>query len=223
MNEYKEQDDYKNAEDAEFIEIKQTANNSSKKLSRSANNKIIFGVCGGLGEYYLIHPLIFRLIFVISFFYSSYTVFLYGFFAIFMKNPKTDETKNQKFSIFMGYSVLLFSAVYYVANNSRLFKYFLGAIDPTIYITFIFAFLGLYIILEANRFYQKDATILRIKLYKYSNNRIIGGVCFGISKYLELSATKVRFIFIISTLLTFGLFAVAYLVLFFVLPKFNEY
>lgn len=35
-----------------------------KKLYRSRTNRIIFGVCGGLGEYFNIDPIIFRIIFV---------------------------------------------------------------------------------------------------------------------------------------------------------------
>lgn len=38
--------------------------NHSKKLYRSSENRFIFGVCGGLGEYFGIDPLIFRIIFV---------------------------------------------------------------------------------------------------------------------------------------------------------------
>ncbi len=35
-----------------------------KKLYRSNTNRILFGVCGGLGEYFGIDPIIFRLIFI---------------------------------------------------------------------------------------------------------------------------------------------------------------
>ena len=36
-----------------------------KRLYRSSTNKVIAGVCGGLGEYFKIDPVIFRVIFVI--------------------------------------------------------------------------------------------------------------------------------------------------------------
>ncbi len=35
-----------------------------KKFYRSSTNKIIAGVCGGLGEYFSIDPVIIRLIFI---------------------------------------------------------------------------------------------------------------------------------------------------------------
>ncbi len=37
----------------------------SKKLYRSSTNKILGGVCGGLGEYFNIDPVIIRLLFVV--------------------------------------------------------------------------------------------------------------------------------------------------------------
>ena len=36
-----------------------------KRLYRSSDNKMIAGVCGGLGKYFNIDPVIFRIIFVI--------------------------------------------------------------------------------------------------------------------------------------------------------------
>lgn len=39
-------------------------NTQGKKLYRSNTNRILFGVCGGLGEYFGIDPVIFRIIFV---------------------------------------------------------------------------------------------------------------------------------------------------------------
>ena len=37
-----------------------------KRLSRSANNKIIAGVCGGIAEYFNIDPIIIRIIWLFS-------------------------------------------------------------------------------------------------------------------------------------------------------------
>jgi phage shock protein C len=37
----------------------------SKKLYRSVDNKVIAGVCGGLGKYFDVDPIIFRVLFFI--------------------------------------------------------------------------------------------------------------------------------------------------------------
>lgn len=40
---------------------------AAKRLYRSATNKVIGGVCGGLGNYFNIDPVLFRVIFLVLF------------------------------------------------------------------------------------------------------------------------------------------------------------
>lgn len=51
--------------------------NTTKKLIRSENEKMIAGVCGGLGEYLGIDPTIVRLIFVLLLLTGSLGFWLY--------------------------------------------------------------------------------------------------------------------------------------------------
>ncbi len=48
-----------------------------KKLKRSATNKIFGGVCGGLGQYFEIDPVIFRIIFLVLLFLAGGGFLLY--------------------------------------------------------------------------------------------------------------------------------------------------
>lgn len=50
---------------------------NKKKLYRSRDNRMIAGVCGGLGRYFEIDPTIIRLIVVLLFFFNFTTLFLY--------------------------------------------------------------------------------------------------------------------------------------------------
>ena len=43
-------------------------NTETKKLTRSTNNRMVAGVCAGLGEYLGIDPTVVRLLFVLGFF-----------------------------------------------------------------------------------------------------------------------------------------------------------
>ncbi len=68
---------------------------NNKKIYRSSKNKIIFGVCGGLAEYFEVDPLLIRILFlVISF--PGPGVFLYLVLAILMpsENNKTDLNRD---------------------------------------------------------------------------------------------------------------------------------
>jgi len=46
-------------------------NTSYKQLTRSTTNRMIAGVCAGLGEYLNIDPTVVRLLFVLGFFLSG--------------------------------------------------------------------------------------------------------------------------------------------------------
>ena len=51
--------------------------NTQTRLTRSATDKVIGGVCGGLGEYFGLDPVIVRLIFVALIFAGGISVLLY--------------------------------------------------------------------------------------------------------------------------------------------------
>ena len=61
----------------------------SKKLYRSGTNKIIAGVCGGVGKYLDIDPTIIRLIWLLSFFVWGSGLLAYAIaWLIVPKNPR---------------------------------------------------------------------------------------------------------------------------------------
>lgn len=57
------------------------------------------------------------------------------------------------------------------------------------------------------------------KLYLSDTNKKIGGVCGGIGEYFNLDPMLVRIVFILVTLLSFGLGIVAYILMWMVIPK----
>ena len=63
--------------------------NNIKKIYRSRKNRIIFGVCGGLAEYFGISPLLIRLLFILLVMAGGSGIFLYLILAVFM--PKEEN------------------------------------------------------------------------------------------------------------------------------------
>ena len=61
-----------------------------KKIYRSRTDRIIFGVCGGLGEYFQIDATIFRILFLLLFFCGAAGLILYLLMAILI--PKNSAT-----------------------------------------------------------------------------------------------------------------------------------
>ncbi len=68
--------------------------NNTKKLYRSKTNSIIFGVCGGLGEYFEIDPLIVRILFVLLTFTGGSGIIIYLILAILIPNSEGKANKN---------------------------------------------------------------------------------------------------------------------------------
>lgn len=60
-----------------------------KRLERSETNKVIAGVCGGIGEYFDVDPVFVRILAVISFLASGFGIIAYIVAWIIM--PKSDE------------------------------------------------------------------------------------------------------------------------------------
>ena len=59
-------------------------NNNYKQLTRSRNNRVVAGLCAGLGTYFGIDPTIIRLLFVLGFFIGGHfgIVLLYIIMAL---------------------------------------------------------------------------------------------------------------------------------------------
>ncbi len=57
------------------------------------------------------------------------------------------------------------------------------------------------------------------KLYLSGADRKLGGVCGGLGEYFEIDSTLVRVIFILITVLSFGVGILAYLGAWMVMPR----
>ena len=66
----------------------------TKRLLRSRKDRYIAGVCGGLGEYFDIDPLIFRLIFLIVFFFGGAGLLVY--LILWIAIPEEGEDKRSR-------------------------------------------------------------------------------------------------------------------------------
>ncbi len=68
--------------------------NKNKQLYRSKKNRIIGGVCGGLGEYFNVDPTLIRLVWVIVFLMGGSGLLVYIIFWIIL--PEEDSIKEVK-------------------------------------------------------------------------------------------------------------------------------
>jgi phage shock protein PspC (stress-responsive transcriptional regulator) len=65
----------------------------SRRLYRDPENSVIGGICGGLGAYFGVDPVIFRLLFVIFFFLGGASILVYVIFWIVLPRAETAAQK----------------------------------------------------------------------------------------------------------------------------------
>jgi phage shock protein C len=74
----------------------ENTNLKPKTLYRSKTNRIVFGICGGLGEYFDIDPVIFRIIFIVLTFSAGSGILIYLILAFLIpKNPSSAPVENK--------------------------------------------------------------------------------------------------------------------------------
>ena len=66
---------------------------SQKKLTRTPHDRKVAGVCGGLGEYFDMDPLVFRVIFLFLLFFGGTGLILYIFLWILIPERKGDSSE----------------------------------------------------------------------------------------------------------------------------------
>jgi phage shock protein C len=73
---------------------------NTKKLHRSKTNRVIFGVCGGLGEYFEIDPLVVRILFILLTFTGGSGIVIYLILAIMI--PDSDGNRKTVNEVISG-------------------------------------------------------------------------------------------------------------------------
>ncbi len=70
-----------------------TSTPASKHFKRSSTDKVLAGVCGGLGEYFTLDPTIIRIIFVLATFFGGFGLLLYIILALLVPADNQDPAE----------------------------------------------------------------------------------------------------------------------------------
>ncbi len=195
-----------------------------RKLRRSNINKIISGVCGGIGEYFHLDPALLRLFFLLTLLVGFYGIILYGILALAIKKaPRTEfdfdiqkirkiQKENRK--ALFG-SVLILFGMYKLFEKFGIYNTALNTGGEEYLITAVISFLFFILIFEYNnraKFFRDER-----KLSLAPKNRI-SGVCSGLAIYFNIDAAFVRILFVIFTFFSMGIGALVYLIFAMILP-----
>lgn len=218
------------------------------RLYRSSSNRVISGVCGGLGEYFGVDPVIVRIIWAVAVFFGGVGLLAYILaWVIIPENPapgapppKRAESSNA--NLIWG-SILLIVGFLFLFRELRWFDYSpfdhhywhwgrrwlwdfrFDLLWPTILI-----FVGVIYLFNVLRKRNGDSTTVSAiqtkgeamdkKLTRTVNDRMIAGVCGGLARYFNIDASLVRIGFALLTLAGGGLVGIiAYIVMMVVIPE----
>jgi len=207
-----------------------------QKLFKSEKDKVFDGVCGGIGEYLGIDPVIIRLLWVLLVVFGGTGVVAY-MVAIFIipKNPGNEipvdvedlETSPAKVSNrFWGILLMIAGFLLLIGFIGPIGGLFAGvtllmghALWPLLVIG-----LGLYLFFNQNESPDVKATLNEVfpdgkRLLRSRTDRRIAGVCGGIGSYFKLDSNIIRIFWVMATLGSFGFGLLAYVALVFFLSE----
>ena len=189
----------------------------TKRLRKSRKNKYIFGVCGGVAEYFEIDTSIVRILWVISIFIGGVGLAAYLVAAILMPKSEEDEkeiskekaTGKNNTGLIVG-GILIFFGLLFLLDQFRFFNLNLRwwNLDRFIYfpwdLIWPLALIFLGIIIAVGR-PKREEILQRVKgknLFRSKTNRKISGVCGGLGEYLNIDPTIIRIAWILVSILS---------------------
>lgn len=200
-----------------------------KRLRKSRTNRILFGVCGGLGEYLNIDPVIIRLIFILSFLLGGWGFLIYIIAAIIMPgSPRTEAApeseeriSSENSKIILGSALILLGLYALLRTTGFLHFFSFFGITHEFIIPLILIVLGIILLTKHREFIYREAPSQK-KLTRSSTNRMIAGVCAGLGNYLNIDPTLIRIIWVILTFGSFGIGILIYILFALLVPLDNE-
>jgi len=200
------------------------------RLYKSNKDKVFEGVCGGIGEYFNIDPVIIRLMWVVLVIFGGTGIVAYLIaMLIIPKQPDlgAEEVQAESDIAPETYSNRFWGLIMIIAGILLLF----GIVGPIAAVfagiamamghvlwPVLFIGLGIYLYLNHGESDETKASLDGIfptgkKLYKSRSDRKISGVCGGIGQYFDFDSNIIRILWAVATLGSFGLGVLAYVAL----------
>jgi len=208
------------------------------RLYKSNKDKVFEGVCGGLGEYFNIDPVVIRLIWVVLVIFGGTGIMAYLIaMLIIPKNPDAEpvveedkaetavstESFSQRFwgVILMVAGILLLFGI--IGPVAGIFAGITLAMGHVLWPVLVIG-LGLYLYFNSGDDSSHEGPLKSIfpsdkKLYRSRSDRSIAGVCGGIGQYFEIDTNIIRILWAVATLGSVGLGLLAYAALAIYLPE----
>lgn len=200
-----------------------------KHLYRSHANRVLGGICGGLGEYFGIDPVLVRLVWLLLILFGGLGLILYPIaWLIIPLEPEAEKglpsAESQegigKGRFWWGLALVALGVVLWGSQ----FRFIYWPVIPGVrlhsrdLVPFALLLVGIYLLYTFARTASGRGKIEGRRLYRSRDDKKIGGVCGGIAEYFQIDSTLVRILFVIGTFFYLA-GALIYLVLFIALSE----
>lgn len=181
-----------------------------KHLYRSHTNRVLGGICGGLGDYFGIDPVLVRLVWLLLILFGGLGLILYPIaWLIIPLAPdaeKGEPTPDSQDGIGRGrfWWGLALVALGVVLWGSQ-FRFIYWPVIPGVHVhsrdlvPFALLLVGIYLLYTFARTASGRGKTEGRRLYRSRDDKKIGGVCGGIAEYFQIDSTLVRILFVIGT------------------------
>lgn len=203
---------------------------SMKRLYRSADNRLIGGVCGGLGDYFDVDPVLVRLVWLILILFGGIGLLLYlvGWLIIPEdENVDLTQARPKRAARVAGrgrfwWGILLVVMGVYLWGSHQ-FSFIIWPKIPFVSIQsrdlvpFILILVGIYVLYTFGRPTAGHGHASH-GIYRSRDQRKIAGVCGGLAEFFKVDPTLVRVLWVAGALL-YGATVLLYLILMIALPE----
>jgi phage shock protein C len=205
-----------------------------RRLSKSRQNRIIDGVCGGLGEYFHVDPTVIRVGWVILALLWGSGIVAYIVAMLVIPREAEEEVQEEIRAgegldsrkwwgvlLIIGGLILLLNA--YIPKPYHLWLWWrpLGRFFwPLLLVVIGVWILGSQLSKSAAEGDQKAESAGPPKnLYRSTSERMVAGVCGGLADFLRIDPSIVRILWVLAALASVGLGVLVYMVMWILVPE----
>lgn len=200
-----------------------------KRLNRSRKNSIIGGVCGGLGDYFGLDPVLIRIVWLILIVFGGMGLLLYliAWIIIPLQIPeeiamakakdKEEDTGAGRFwwgLVLMVIGVILWGSQYNLVHWPVIpgIRYYSRDLVPLAMVL-----IGIYILYNFGHQPQGAELVSGRRLFRSRDDQKVAGVCAGIADYFNVDPTLIRVLWVVGCFF-YGVTVLLYITLLFILP-----
>jgi phage shock protein C len=202
----------------------ETNDAAERKLYRSQVNKMLAGVCGGLGEYLRIDATLIRLVWIVLSLTGGIGIIAYiAALIIIPPNPDQKSTESGKpvikdKSLFWGAVLIIIGGFLLLMQFGLLNSFSFWQIPWQAVWGALLVSLGLLLVFKKVKV-EDVFDMEKKKLYRSQTQRMLGGVCGGLSEYFGWDVSLIRILWVIGTVISYGAGILAYVVMLIVFPE----